>query len=244
ALHRVFGEGWVDGSGLRHRVGDDSSGPLLDDQAQGLLACLDAFEYTQDDRWLTRARDLADVLITRFRDERTGGFRDRPIDAESAVALLDQPLLAIADSPTPAGNSSAALGLLRLHALTQETRYEDVARKVLRAFAGAAQRLGGSASTYARALSWTLLPVTTVVIVDDGDAEGHALFSAALRSTRARTVIRRIRPGTLEPAALPPELGAMVTGDVPRAYVCAGRTCAAPVSEPAALTDVLHTLRG
>ncbi len=244
ALHRVFGEGWVDGAGLRHRVGDDASGPLLDDQAQGLLACLDAFEYTQDDQWLKRARDLADVLITRFRDERTGGFRDRPMDAESAVALLDQPLLAIADSPTPAGNSSAALGLLRLHALTQETRYEDVARKVLRAFAGAAQRLGGSASTYARALSWTLLPVTTVVIVDDGDADGLALFSAALRSTRPRTVIRRIRSGTLEPESLPPELRAMVTGDTPRAYVCAGRTCAAPVSEPAALTDVLHTLRG
>src|SRR5690606_22269015 len=29
ALHRVLGAGWVDGAGLRHRVGDDGSGPLL-----------------------------------------------------------------------------------------------------------------------------------------------------------------------------------------------------------------------
>jgi len=244
ALHRVLGEGWTDGVGLRHRVGDNESLPLLDDQAHTMLACLDAFEYTQDGQWLTRARALADVLLERFSDERTGAFRDRPLDAVADVEVLDQPMLSVADSPTPAGNSSAALGLLRLHALTQEQRYRDVAARVLRACAGSAQRLGGSASTFARALAWALLPVTTVVIVDTGDAEGDALFHAALGSARPRTVIRRIRAGALDPDSLVPELRAMVTGDVPRAYVCAGRTCAAPVSEPGALTQVLHTLRG
>lgn len=244
ALHRVLGAGWVDGAGLRHRVGDDGSGPLLDDQAYGLVACLDAFEYTQDAQWLTRARALADVLLDRFRDIRTGAFRDRPVDAQADVDMLDQPLLPIADSPTPAGNSTAALGLLRLHALMQNQRYADAAYGVLRAFAGAAHRIGGSASTWARALAWAIHPVTSVVIVDTGDTDGDTLFAAALRSTRPRTVVRRIRPGELEPDALPPDLRAMVTGEAPRAYVCAGRTCAAPVNDPAALTEVLHTLRG
>src|SRR5690606_18191088 len=105
-------------------------------------------------------------------------------------------------------------------------------------------RLGGSASTWAKALAWVVLPVTTIVVVDDGSAAGGALFAEARRSARPRTVVRRIRAGTLDPMTLPPELRAMVGAEAPRAYVCAGRTCAAPVREPDALADVLRTLRG
>jgi hypothetical protein len=115
---------------------------------------------------------------------------------------------------------------------------------VLAAFAGSARRFGGAAATYARALAWTLLPVTSIVIVDDGSDEARALLAVARRTYRPRTVIRRIAQDALEGAALPAELAAMVTGAAPCAYVCAGRTCSAPVSTPDALEDVLRNLRG
>ncbi len=243
ALERVFVDGW-EGAGVLHRLGDSASGVLLDDQAHVLLACLDAFEYRQDDGWLERARAVADILLARFLEPASGAFRDRPADADAPVAALEEPLLPIADSPAPSGNASAALGLLRLHALTQDALWQDTAHGVLRAFAGTAQRLGSSAATYARALAWVLLPVTTIVVVDDGSAGADALFDAARRTYRPRTVLRRVRAGAVDAATLPAELRAMVGADAPRAYVCAGRTCAAPVTAPDALVDVLKTLRG
>src|SRR5690606_12242672 len=168
-----------------------------------LLACLDAFEYAQEAVWLERAGALADVLANGFLDPQSGAFRDRPHAADAPVATMEEPLLPIADAPAPSGNASAALGLLRLHALTQDERRADAAHGVLRAFAGAAARLGGSASTWAKALAWVVLPVTTIVVVDDGSAAGGALFAEARRSARPRTVVRRIRAGTLDPMTLP-----------------------------------------
>jgi uncharacterized protein YyaL (SSP411 family) len=48
----------------------------------------------------------------------------------------------------------------------------------------------------------------------------------------------------VETRELPPELQAMITSDAPRAYLCAGRTCAAPVSDADALRQVLREFRG
>jgi hypothetical protein len=244
ALERVFADGWRAGRGVMHRVGDPASGAFLEDHAHLALACIDAYEATHDERWLTRAAEVAELLLTRFLDAERGAFRDRPADAATPVATMAEPLLPIADAPAPSGNASAALALLRLHALTQEERWRAPAAAVLAAFAGSARRFGGAAATYARALAWTLLPVTSIVIVDDGSDEARALLAVARRTYRPRTVIRRIAQDALEGAALPAELAAMVTGAAPCAYVCAGRTCSAPVSTPDALEDVLRNLRG
>ena len=61
--------------------------------------------------------------------------------------------------------------------------------------------------------------------------------------TRPRVVVRRLDPAALDPSTLPAELAAMVTTEAPRAYLCAGHTCAAPVNEPDALRDLLRTFR-
>lgn len=244
ALDRVFAEGWRAAHGVMHRVGDADSGELLEDHAHLALACLDAYDATLDEGWLERTADVAALLLGRFHDAERGAFRDRPRDAPAPVTSMDDPLLPIADAPAPSGNASAALALLRLHALTQEERWYGAAMGVLRAFAGSAGRFGGSAATYARALAWALLPVTSVVIVDDGGDGGAALIDAARRTYRPRTSIRRLMPAATGDARLAPELAAMVTADAPRAYVCVGRTCSAPLTEPDSLIDVLRTMRG
>ena len=244
ALERVFAEGWRADRGVMHRIGDESSGELLEDHAHLALACIDAYEATHEDLWLTRAGDVAGVLLARFHDAARGAFRDRPQDAPSPVASMDEPLLPIADAPTPSGNASAALALLRLYALSQEERWQGAALGVLAAFAGSVRRFGGSAATYARALAWTMLPVTTIVIVDDGSEDARGLLRVARRTYRPRTAIRRISADAMPEAALPAEIAAMLTADAPRAYVCAGRTCSAPVRDADALAEVLRTLRG
>ena len=248
ALERVMGEGFTADSGVLHRIGDPAAGVYLDDQAHVLLALIDAFEHTQDPAWLDHAGAVADVLRRRFRDPQTGALRDRPHDEAGSVATLERAYFPIADAPAPSGNGAAALGLLRLHAYTADARTQEEARAILRAFAGSAAQLGSSAATWFMALAWDLEDVTTVVVVEE---KGGPMWTSALRSYHPRTVIRRFDPAGLKApgeaaalAALPPELAAMVSAEAPRGYVCSGRTCAAPASDPAALTERIHAFRG
>lgn len=123
--------------------------------------------------------------------------------------------------------------------------YRAAAMRVLAAFAGTAQRLTSAMATYARAVDWATGPVTTIVVVgDEGDAGTDALFEAALRTYRPRSVLRRFESGAVPEGELPPALAAMLTGRTPRAYVCAERTCAEPVAESDALVELLRRFRG
>lgn len=243
ALDRIWADAFQPRRGVVHRVGDASSGELLEDQAYVAAALVDAFELTQRPELIARAREIVRIALDRFRDPHSDARLDRPSDERATVAALEQPHLSIADSPMPSANAMMALTMLRLMALTHEKSLGDAAMGVLRAFAGSAPRLTTAAATYVRAVAWATLPVTTVVVIDDDPPERSALFQAALSTYRPRTVLRCVAPDAVVATDLPPELRAMVTADTPRAYVCAGRTCATPVSDAGALRELLLTFR-
>jgi uncharacterized protein len=239
ALERIAVAALDPDGGVPHRLGESGTG-FLDDFAHLAAACLDAFELTQEPAHLERAAALVGVLRDRFRDD-DGAFLDRPRDAATPGALR-APHRPVTDTPEPGGNAVAALVLLRLDALLPERGYGRDAGAVLRAFAGAAQHTATAMATFLRAVDWlTRGPTTVAVVADPGDAAGDALLRAALSAYRPRTVVRRVEPGAAADAALPPELRAMVTAEAPRAYVCAGRVCAAPTAEPAALERLLRS---
>jgi uncharacterized protein len=239
ALERIAAEALDPDGGVPHRLGGSGTG-FLDDFAHLAAACIDAFELTQEAVHLERAASLVRALLDRFRDE-DGAFRDLPTDAATPGALR-APHRPVTDTPEPGGNAVAALVLLRLDALRPGQGYGGEAAAVLRAFAGAAQHMPTAMATYLRAVDWLARgPTTVAVVADPGDATGDALLRAALATYRPRTVVRRLAPGESAEAPLPPELRAMVTGEAPRAYVCAGRVCAAPTAEPAALERLLRS---
>jgi len=244
-LARIWDEAFDATNGAAHRLDDPDAGAFLEDQADFAQALVDAFEATQDDVWLARARAVADVLIDRFSDADGAAFVDRPADEPAPAAPLAAPHRPIADAPAPAGNAVAALVLLRLAALTGVERYRERAGLALAAFADSAPRMITAAASYARAVGWATAPLTSVVVIaEPGDAAGETLFRAALGTYRPRTVLRRFAPGRVDADAVPPELRAMLTGAAPRAYVCAGQSCAAPVAEPDALRALLRDFRG
>jgi uncharacterized protein YyaL (SSP411 family) len=240
ALERIWEDGFDVEDGVVHRL-EDREGAFLEDQAAFAVALLDAFELTQQAQWLERARAVVAVMLTRFRDEE-GAFQDRPRDEPAAARVLAQLHRPIADAPAPAGNAVAALALLRLAALTHETGLAEQAAVVLSVFAGSAPRMATSCATYFRAVDWATRPVTTCVVVGEaGEAGADALLAAALSSCRPRLVVRRFVPGAVATGELPPELAAMVTGEAPRAYVCVGTSCMAPVAGSEDLADLLAT---
>jgi len=102
----------------------------LDDYAffvHGLLCLHDA---TGAARWLDEAKSLTDSMITRFGDDKQGGFYYSASDAEALFARAkDQH-----DGAQPSGNSVAVQNLVRLASKTGDDRYRTLAGKTLRAF--------------------------------------------------------------------------------------------------------------
>jgi hypothetical protein len=238
ALERIWRDAFDAARGVAHRLGDRDAGEYLEDQAFTLQGLLDAFEFTQQPQWLDRASQLA-TLTTRLYQDPSGAYRDRPRDAPAQAAVLNEPHYPIADAPTPAANAVMALCLLRLAALLSDDSLRARAEAVLGAFAGSAVRLTSAVATYVRAVDWFTSPPTSIVIVGEGAAEKESLFHCALRTYRPRTIIRYFEAGAVDVDRIAPELRAMITGAAPRAYVCTGGTCAAPVADPDALRQLL-----
>ncbi len=224
-LERLWAGAADPAGGLRHRA-DGKAGPvLLDDQVQAASAACAAFEHTGDARWLGRARALMDFVLARFEDREHGGFFDGA--DETHVGLLDERAKPIQDAPTPAPNAVAALVLLKLSAVTEDTRYADAAQRTLAAFAGAAADLGLFAATYLRALDWLIAGPSKIVVADATTSVD--LRNAALAAYRPRKAV--------VPSATSPVSGVAA----PVALLCAGTACAPPVRDGASLRRTLET---
>ena len=120
----------ADGRLLRTWKGGEAKlNAYLEDHAFLVEALLTLYESTFEQRWFDAARETADPMIERFADPERGGFFTTSDDHEELIARRKD----VDDHPIPTGNSSAALGLLRLAALTGERSYGDRAPIGLRA---------------------------------------------------------------------------------------------------------------
>ncbi len=204
----------------------------LEDHAFMVEALLVLYEAGFDPRWFAAARELAETMIDRFGDPERGGFFSTSTDHETLIARRKE----VGDHPIPAGNSAAALGLLRLAALSGEGRFAEQGRGVLALFGDPAIGHPDSFAHFLRALDFEHSSTREVALIGDdlGTLEG------VVRATfRPNVVIAAGPAGATEP----PLLDARTEiGGEPAAYVCEGFACNLPVTDPAALerelTDV------
>jgi uncharacterized protein len=112
---------WQADAGAKHLAYATDHGALVD--AFTRLA-----EATGEARWITEARAAADALLDLFWDEERGGVFTTGHDAEALIARPKD----LMDNATPGANGLAAVGLLRLAALTDEPRYRDAGEAVVR----------------------------------------------------------------------------------------------------------------
>jgi uncharacterized protein len=199
----------------------------LEDHAFLLEALVSLYEATFEPRWFADARALADTMIERFSDDENGGFFETSADHEQLVARRKD----LEDHPIPAGNSSAAYGLLRLAALTGEHSYADRAESVLRLLHELAPKHPQAFGHLLQALDFRLARVREVALV------GHDLHSLE------RVVRDRFRPHLVlaggEPDGVPLLDGRSAVEGRATAYVCEQFACRAPVTEPAELEALL-----
>jgi uncharacterized protein YyaL (SSP411 family) len=235
-LNRLWAEAADDDGAMLHATGSDVGG-MLDDQVQTAAAALDAYEATGATVWLERAQSLMDHVWDRHWTDR-GGLLDVARD-RGGEGFLTHELVPTQDAPTPSPNGVAGIVFCRLAEHTGEAKWRDRAIQLLEALAGSAADLGLFAATLLRAIDWAVSAPAHIVIVGD-DTRADALHRTARRTYRPRKVITRLR-GAEAPPGLPDHVRAMVTGDTPRAYVCAGTACAEPVSGAQELAETLAT---
>jgi uncharacterized protein YyaL (SSP411 family) len=221
AVDFIRRELWIDGR-LRavYKDGRARFAAYLDDYAflaAGLLELLQC-------RWrgadLAFVRELVDVLLARFADERGGFF----FTADDHEALLHRPK-PFADEAVPSGNGVAAGALLKLGHLLGEPRYLDAAERTVRAALHTIERYPEGHATLLHALDELLSPPELVVVrAAAGElAPWQALLGRDYRAHRAAFCIpsdARDLPGLLA------ERAARAT---PVAYVCEGTQCRAPI---------------
>jgi uncharacterized protein YyaL (SSP411 family) len=191
-------------------------------------ALVDAFvrlaEATGQARWIAEARAAADALLDRFWDDDEGGLFTTADDGEQLITRAKDLL----DNATPSANSLAAVALLRLAALTGETRYRERAADIV-------ALLGAVAARHPAALGHLLGAVDLLVHgIDEIAVPGEAPLLVDV-------VASRYLPGTVlawgEPYPSP-----LWEGRQPGlAYVCRDFTCQAPAATPEALVAQLTT---
>jgi uncharacterized protein YyaL (SSP411 family) len=201
----------------------------LEDHAFLLEALLALYESTFEERWFVEAQALADITIERFGDPERGGFYSTSGDHEELIARRKE----VGDHPIPSGNSSAAMGMLRLAALSGDRRYEEAGAGVFALFANPAVQHPDAFAHMLRALDFHLSPTREVALVGDDPSE----LAAAVRE---RPLFHLVVAGGPEGTEQPPLLQARTTVEGrPAAYVCENFTCRLPVTDPAELSREL-----
>ncbi len=238
---------WTD-AGMRHvlRPGagddevDEGAPLLLGDQAWWVEALLAAYQATGDPKYRRRAEALARATEAGFFDAGRGACRDRrekPGDAaEDAAGHLADPVWPLAE------NAALAGALANLSALGGGDRWRERAAGILAALAAEAERHGLMGAGWALAVARVRAePVQVHLVGPAADERLRAL---------AHTAWSRYQPGRvveiLDPALDGDRLSALgypAAGD-PRAYVCVGDRCLAPVADPGALEAQLASLTG
>jgi uncharacterized protein len=249
-LDRILAEGWSEKLGLKHVISyDDHAGReriagVLDDYAFTVDACIDAWEATGERKYYEAAAAIGDALIARFYDSVGGAFFDAELPANGKVlGALSARRKPLQDTPTPAGNPSAAIALLRLEHLSGKQELRDKAEDTLENFAGIVEHFGLYAGTYGLALQLFLLPSTQVVVIGAGDAALGLEATATARFAVNKSVIR-LKTGQVNSDNLPPVL-AETLPSLPGihsgmlAVVCRGNACMPPVRDAEGLLAAL-----
>ena len=130
-------------------------------------ALVDAFtrlaEATGEARWIAEAVRTADTMLDWFFDPEHGGLFTTAEDAEALVVRQKD----LTDGATPSANSTGAIALFRLAALTGEQRYANQADRILQLIAAAVDKSPGQYSNGLVAADLRRRGLTEVVVVGD-----------------------------------------------------------------------------
>jgi hypothetical protein len=200
--------------------------------ADGLLAL---YEATFETRWVDWARELAELMLTHFRDTKNGGFFDTSDDHER---LIHRPK-DLQDNAVPSANSMAASVLSRLSLLTGNGDYWQVAERSTATMSKFMSQYPSGFGQWLNVASFMLGEPREVALVGSKE-ELEPLLGVVRNGYRPFQVVAAGTEGGEAP--LP------VLENRPRvdgkgtAYVCRKFVCQAPVTDPRELARELESV--
>ena len=220
-----------DQGGAVHYYWDGRPSPFgfLVDQVCLMLALIEAYAVTGEERYLEEAHGLMDIALGRFWDSRAGCFRDRIVKAGDR-GILAQPIYPLDD------NARMVEVLLRLSVLTGLEKYREKANTTLSYFADRYEAYRLYAAPYAIAVDQLFRPPLMISIVSPfGDPQRGAFVIAAEKISDPWKVIEHL---DAEMDAHRIEARGYPVSGVAMAYLCVGQTCFPPVHRPEELSQM------
>jgi uncharacterized protein YyaL (SSP411 family) len=226
-----------DGSRLRHtwKAGVAKINGYLEDYTHLIEGLLELYQTTFDPRWYKAAHELAEAMIAHF-SAPDGGFFDTSDDHETLVVRPRE----LQDNAVPSGNGMAALVLLRLAGLALEPRYLELARSALGPMQPLLARYPLSFAQWLIAQAYALSPPSEIAIVGaPGASDTCDLLDVCATGYRPHQILAVGDPEA-EPSAVPLLQDREQVEGRATAYVCVDFTCRPPVTDPAALQELLE----
>jgi uncharacterized protein YyaL (SSP411 family) len=210
---------------------------FLDDLANLADGLLALYQATLDGRWLDAAIEQTDRILAEFSDEARLGFFDTSTAHERLIARPRE----LQDGATPSGNAVAAHVLLKIAAMTAD---EELSARIYRLAESMSRPMTEQPLGFGR---WLIVadalvgPIREVAIAGAvGDAGVSAFAGVVARRYEPNCVTGLADPA--QPAFIDrfpflqyrPQRNGAVT-----AYLCEHHTCLPPVTDPAALDQLL-----
>ncbi len=212
---------------------------FAEDYAYLIQGLLDLSEATFELRWLEWAEQLQGAMDTRFWDETGGGYFNSRADDAAIVLRLKEDY----DGAEPAPSSVAATNLLRLAAMLHDETLHARAVRTLEAFRAQWSGTPHAMPEMLGALGSALEPPRQVVLAGDPrEPDFQALLAVLHERLGPRRVVLAVTSEVDREwlGARSPWLAEMrPVGGHATAFVCERFACQAPVTDPAALRDLL-----
>ena len=213
----------------RYAKGERAIEGFLDDYAFLVWGLVEIYEAGLEEAYLQAAVELTQAMISRFWDEKDGGFYFTAKDSEHVVPRRKQ----VYDGALPSGNSVALLNLARLALLTGDPVYEEMTSQILKVFSEDVKRSPAAHTFLLGGLDFVVGPAYNVILVGDQQEPDMQSTLDALKATYLPTVVVSLRPQGK------PGLGYEKLEGKATAYVCRGQTCMPPTNKKEKMLELL-----
>ena len=221
------------GKDMNHFDNESHLPSQLDDQMQTIRTLCHAYELSGDKGFIQKAESLTESAAEKLYDKEHGGFFDTTVDP-NGPGFLSKPVKPLDE------NSVASRALVKLYFLTGKENYHKMADETLKRFVEIFPQFGLMAANYALAVDAFLNEPTLIRIIGSLEKEQTLGFlTEANRIYEPRKAIQVYDPD--RDAKYIAELG-YPSSDQPIAFVCWGRTCRAPITDPQNIATELAKL--
>ncbi len=214
----------------------------LEDYAYTSRALIDLYEAALDDKWLFKAEELIEEMITQFWDESGASF----FNTSSLHKNLIVRTKSTNDSAIPSPVGVAAESLFRLSVLLGKKEYQEKAQRILKANLTYLEKAPQGYLTLLNSAYFSLHPPKEIAIAGKKSSEDTKSLLRAIHSCFVpNRIISLIDPENAEASRsserIPLLAGRNLVNGKAAAYVCENFTCKRPVTSPEELVRQLSS---